>query len=111
MGSPTTKSVRPSPSSQADGERLQQLELGERGVLELIHQDVAQRESGAQRQLRRRARLGERGPRSAGDVGVIDAAAAANSACSCAAACDSRRESAPIACASSAESCAAGGAL
>ena len=57
------------------GERFEQLELRERGVLELVDQDVLEREPGAQRELRRLPGLGERRARRARHVRVIDAAA------------------------------------
>src|SRR6202020_1121880 len=57
------------------GEGLEELELCKRGVLELVHQDMAQRESGAQRELRRMAGLGERLTRRTAHVGVVDPAA------------------------------------
>ena len=55
------------------GQRFEQLELRQRGVLELIDQNVGEGQAGAQRELRGEPCVRERRARRTGDVGVIDA--------------------------------------
>ena len=57
----------------AGSQRLQQVELRERGVLELVDQHVTQLKAGAQREIRRQPRLDQRLARRAGDIRVVDA--------------------------------------
>ena len=58
----------------AHGQRLEQIELRDGGVLELIHEDVPQRKSRTQGEIGRQPSLGERRSRGTGDVGVVNPA-------------------------------------
>ena len=76
IGSPTRNTVRPSPGCQPAVSRLEQLPLRLRGVLELVHQDVADLLVERQQQLARIVGGAERAHGAFGDLREVDAVVA-----------------------------------
>ena len=63
IGSPTQNTLRPSPCLPAGRQQPHQFQLGARGVLEFVHQDVLQTIVEAQSQIGRRIRRSQRAQR------------------------------------------------